>query len=248
MFNMNFRQPELLVYLLVIMLVACSCKHDPFPAPPPGNGDPTDTTNTPIDTGIVNNGKPCHPDTIYYERDVQPLLISNCAHAGCHDNNSAQNGVILTNYNSVINTGDVRAGDLSGSDLFEVITETDPDKRMPPPPNQALGSAEIDIIRKWILQGAQNIKCDECDTTSLTYSGRISDIFQRSCVVCHSGSNPSGGRRLTTYNEVSDALLNSSLLSRIKAESGVPVMPPAGKMDDCSVKQIEVWFNEGMIQ
>lgn len=237
------------LFACLFVFFTYSCKHDPFPAPPPGSGNnPNDTAQNPIDTGQGQNTKPCHPDSIYYERDVQPILSSNCALSGCHDDNSAQKGVILSNYNSVITTGDVRAGNLSGSDLFEVITDSDPDKRMPPPPAQALNSNEIDVIRKWILQGALNLTCDDCDTTNLTYSGKISQIFQSNCVNCHSGSNPNGGRSLTNYSEVSDALLNSNLLKRIRAESGVPVMPPAGKMNECSVKQIEVWFNEGMIQ
>lgn len=237
---------KLFVAVSIVTLVFAfnQCKHDPFPGPPDnGNGN-----QNPIDTVDPNNGKPCDPDTIYFQRDVQPILSANCAYAGCHNSTNAQDGVILSDYNSVINTGDVRAGDLDGSDLYEVITETNPDKVMPPPPNNRLSAANIEIIRKWILQGAQNLTCDDCDTVNLTYSNRIQTIITQNCLSCHGATNPNAGRSLTNYTEVKEAMLNTAMLNRIKGASGVPVMPPAGRMNDCNVRSIEKWFNEGMIE
>lgn len=230
------------VSILALVFTFSMCKHDPFPGPPAdGNGN-----QNPIDTIDPNKGKPCDPDTIYFQRDVQPILSANCAYAGCHNSGSAQNGVILSDYNSVINTGDVRAGDLDGSDLYEVITETDPDKVMPP--TGRMSQSNIDIIRKWILQGAQNLTCDDCDTLNLTYNNRIKTIITQNCVSCHGPTNPNAGRSLTNYTEVKEAMLNTGMLNRIKAASGFPVMPPAGRMNDCNVNSIEIWYANGMIE
>ena len=236
------------VFLLTLVFILSQCEHDPFPAPPGVINNPHDTVQNPVDTNNPQTGKPCHPDTIYYSRDIQPILNANCAYSGCHGQGSSQNGVNLSDYNSVITTGDVRAGNLDGSDLYEVITETDPDKVMPPPPNTRLSAAEVAKIRTWILQGAKNLDCDDCDTANLRYTTNIKAIFEQNCVSCHGATNPTAGLSLTSYTQVKDALLNTNLLQRIKGSSVAPVMPPNRPMIDCNVRSIEKWFNEGMIE
>ncbi|MCF8309705.1 MAG: hypothetical protein K9I68_11910 [Bacteroidales bacterium] len=47
------------------------------------------------------------------------------------------------------------------SEIYERITETEEDDRMPPPPNERLSQEKIDKIRKWIKQGAKNSECDK---------------------------------------------------------------------------------------
>lgn len=106
-------------------------------------------------------GNPCHPDTVYFARDILPLLLSSCAKAGCHDAASAADGVILDSYQNVMQTADVKPFDPDKSDLYEVLVETDPDKIMPRPPLPALSNTQIQTVRKWILQGAKNNRCDE---------------------------------------------------------------------------------------
>lgn len=226
---------------MLIAVLAAACTHDPYPAPPGnGNGDnPGDTTG--------GDTKPCHPDTVYYERDIQPILGSNCAKSGCHGQGSAQDGVDLTSYQSVMQTADVRPGrDPEDSDLYEMITEDDPDKRMPPPPNDPLSREEIDRIAKWIRQGAQNLSCDDCDTADLRYEDPIAGIVEQNCLNCHSGANAQAGRQLDSYENLKDALNNTNLRQRIAGESGVPVMPPNGPMDPCFIESILQWYEEDM--
>ena len=40
---------------------------------------------------------PCDPDTVYFEMDVLPILLSSCGKSGCHDA-TAQDGVRLDSY------------------------------------------------------------------------------------------------------------------------------------------------------
>lgn len=108
----------------------------------------------------IITGNPCHPDTVYFERDVLPLLISSCAYSGCHDVATALDGVILNNYENVMQTADVRPGNPTGSDLYEVLVENNPNKRMPLG-QDPWSSDKIELVRKWILQGAKNLSCDE---------------------------------------------------------------------------------------
>lgn len=108
----------------------------------------------------IITGNPCHPDTVYFNRDVLPLLLSSCAYSGCHDAATALDGVILNNYENVIQTADVRPGNPNGSDLYEVLIEDNPSKRMPLG-QDPWSNDKIELVRKWILQGAKNLSCDE---------------------------------------------------------------------------------------
>jgi hypothetical protein len=134
-------QHALLLIFIFSALLLIMCRHEP------------EFVNT--------NGKPCDPDTVYFERDLLPLLLSSCAKAGCHDAATARDGVILDSYANVIATGDVKPGNPDGSDLYEVLVEDRPEKRMPPPPLPALSNDQIAMVRKWILQGAKNLTCDD---------------------------------------------------------------------------------------
>ncbi|MDT8392714.1 MAG: hypothetical protein RQ761_02645 [Bacteroidales bacterium] len=104
---------KILIALMTVLLVfflIWSCKHEPeeFVGPdPPGPGPPGP------DPPIEN---PCDPDTVYFAKDLLPILQSTCSKPGCHDDISMQDGLRLTDYSSVIQTADIRPGDPGGSD------------------------------------------------------------------------------------------------------------------------------------
>lgn len=64
-------------------------------------------------------------------------------------------GIVLTNdnYNGVVNGVEVEPGDLGGSELWDRVTDPDPDKRMPFGLDP-LTQAQLDIIQDWIIDGA----------------------------------------------------------------------------------------------
>ena len=222
------------VAFILVLISISACKHQPIIV---GNPDPDpDSTNI-----------PCDPDTVYFENDIFPILQASCAYAGCHDAATSQNGVNLTTYFSIIQTGDIKAGNPNGSDLYEVITENDPDKRMPPPPKNPLSAAQTQLIFTWIQQGAKNNKCDDCDTTDVSYAQNIVPLLNQNCVICHSGTNPQAGLSLTNLAEVQGAVTYKNLIQRVRHETGYPVMPPSGvKISDCNIRQLELWIQDGM--
>lgn len=233
--------------LLALFLPAC--KHDPFFT------DITDPDPDPVDTLDPGNttGWPCSPDSAYFETQVLPLLISQCAMSGCHDAASHQEGIILTNYQQVMSTGKVKAFNPGGSDLYEAIMETKPDKRMPRPPAAALTADQKALIRKWIEQGAKNNTCNEnygaCDTTNVTYSGYIAPLMSGTCTGCHSGTNPQGGLRLTTYSEVKASAQSGKLYGAIARLPGYAAMPQGGAaLSSCAVSKVKNWVDAGMPQ
>ncbi|MFM7725701.1 MAG: c-type cytochrome domain-containing protein, partial [Flavobacteriales bacterium] len=113
-------QKSLYLLFLSTALFFTSCKNDPLEfLPPSGNG-----------TGANS----CDPDSAYFENDIAPLLNTNCAKSGCHDPITHAEGIRLNTYANVMNSGIIDPGNPGNSDLIEVITDTDPDKIMPPPP------------------------------------------------------------------------------------------------------------------
>jgi hypothetical protein len=212
-------------------ILIIGCKHDPFP----NDKEPPHEVS-----GL------CDPDTVYFENTILPLLKNKCAMPGCHAGPNPANNVNLTNYNDIINTGDVRAGRPDNSDLYEVITETRPDKRMPPPPYPPLSTDEINMVRIWILQGAKNNKCSDCDTTQVAFLSHIEPLVKSNCYGCHNSNVPSGQLILETYNQVRDAVLQKQLLQIIDYPGGTGRMPPTSPMSDCNLKIFNIWVAEGM--
>ena len=227
-----------------------SCTHDPFLIDDI-DPDPMDTINNPIDTMNIDTTDivtPCDPDLIYFSKDILPILLGSCAISGCHDAATATEGIILDNYVNVVNTAKVKPFDLSDSELYEVITEDDPDKLMPP--TGKLDNAKISLIAQWILEGAKNLECDEeiegCDTENISYSGFVKGIFNTSCIGCHSTSAASGGVILDTYAGVKTVVNNNRLYGAINWDVGFEKMPQGqDKIDDCKISKIKSWIDDG---
>jgi uncharacterized membrane protein len=227
--------------MLALSIFFNACQHEPDDMVEP-DPDPVDTTDN------NNGGIPCDPDTVYFVNTILPLLQSSCGTSGCHDASSAQDGVILTDYASIISTGKVKAFDPFDSEIYEKITESDPEDRMPPPPQNPLTADQINLIYKWIEQGARNNSCEQadCDTVNVTYSATVWPIIQNSCLGCHSGGSPSGGVSLADYSAIAAQAANGNLLGAIRHEQGYSPMPQNGaKLNDCTITQIEKWIENG---
>ena len=222
-----------LVLLVVgIMLILQNCKHEI-----PIRIDNT----TPV---IITQSDTCSPDTVYFVNDVLPIIRSNCAQSGCHDEITHKEGVVLTNYDAIMQTGEVRAGKPSSSKLYEVLNKTGEEK-MPPPP-ASLTAEQKNAIRLWILQGAKNNFCQNtCDTSNVTYSANIWPIMELTCKGCHSGAAPSGGVSITNYTTVKALVDNGKLDGTINHRSGYSAMPPGGSVTNCAKAQIRLWIDAG---
>ncbi|MDG1253186.1 MAG: hypothetical protein P8N56_05850, partial [Schleiferiaceae bacterium] len=226
--------PSFTVLIVIFGLFFSSCTHDPLPRDP-----------NPIDTTAVGS-LICDPDTVYFQQDVLPLIVSSCAMSGCHDAASAQDGVVLTSYAKIMQTGDIKVGEPNNSDLYKALVETNPNKIMPPPP-ASLTAAQIQLIKTWIQQGAQNNSCESgCDTTAYTFSGTIQPMMQTFCVGCHNASSAPAYVVLDQYAGVVAATTNNRLMGAVKHQSGYVAMPPSGNgLTDCQIQQLEKWIAAG---
>jgi hypothetical protein len=240
-----------LVGLVVLMLPAC--QHEPEDPIIPDPMDTMDIDTMDIDTMDMDTmGTPCDSQVVYFNNEILPLLKSNCAKSGCHDAETHQEGIILDSYQNVIASGIITPYDLNESDLFEVITETDPDKVMPEPPNQRLTAEQITLLATWILQGAKDLECDVnaggCDTTNVTYSGFVAPLINTYCKGCHSGPTASGNIVLTSHAGVKTVADNGRLLGAITWAQGYQKMPRnSNKLSDCNIAKIKAWINDGAL-
>lgn len=187
----------------------------------------------------------CDPDTVYFQNAILPLVVSSCATTGCHDQVSHKDGIILTDYASIIKTGEIKPGDPNDSEFFESLTD-DGDDLMPPPPYSPLNSDQIQMIKQWILQGAEDNSCiDGCDTTSVTFSGQIWPMMESYCTGCHSASAPGGGIVIADHADMVALAENGSLMGSIRWESGYAKMPTNQQLSDCSITQLQKWIDDG---
>ncbi|MGF2412177.1 hypothetical protein [Ferruginibacter sp.] len=202
---------------------------------------------TDAQTAIIGGTQTCSTDTVYFQNKVLPLLNSSCAMSGCHDAITREDGVELTSYAKIISTGGVRAGNPAGSDLYKVLNKSGSD-RMPPPPAAAFTQAQKDIVYKWILQGAKNNACNDCDTAVFTYSGAVAPVMTTYCKGCHNPSSLGGGIDVSTYASVKTIAANGKLMGSINHTAGYIAMPQgSSKLSDCRIQQVQKWILSGTL-
>jgi hypothetical protein len=146
-----------------------------------------------------------------------------------------------------MSSGEIEAGDPTEGDIMEVITESDPDKIMPPPPNNPLTPQQINIISNWISEGAKNNSCiGECDTTNVTYALTIAPLLQAKCTGCHNANTTSGGVNLSNHAGAQQQALNGKLLAVVNHEPGNSPMPKGGaKLPACEIDELRIWVSDG---
>ena len=183
-------------------------------------------------------------DSILFDSQVLPMIVSNCSMAGCHDGNGEK--FPLLNYQDI--RSKVKPGKPYKSSLYQVITAQNAiGNPMPPAPYQSLTNNQITIIQLWIMEGARDISSlNYCDSIHVNYSGTIHSIFQTYCISCHSGANPSANLTLTTYDEIKYAMVNKALLDHLQEINGYSLMPQTGPLPSCNIAQIKKWYNDGL--
>lgn len=219
---------------LLIVAGAISCKHEPI------------LPEQIIDDGGVDVLDECHPDSVYFSNQILPLFQSSCAISGCHDAATAEEGIILDSYENILGSGELIPFNPDEGDIYENITETDPDKIMPPPPESPLSQEQIDMVELWILQGAQNNGCEGCDYPNVSFSGTVFPLIQNKCEGCHSGADPDGNTLLTNYDEVKFLVDNDYLIEVMNWETGYEPMPYNGnQLPECEREMIQQWIDDG---
>ncbi len=94
------------------------------------------------------------PQPVSFHFDVNPLLSDRCYTCHGPDQESLEADLRLDRADGIASV--VTAGNPEESELYRRITSSDPDERMPPAESGlSLTPAEIDVLRRWIEQGAE---------------------------------------------------------------------------------------------
>lgn len=99
-------------------------------------------------------------DKIRFDRDIKPILSDRCFHCHGPDNKHREADLRLDQKEAAFAARDghpaLVAGSLEKSAVWERIISDDEFTKMPPPEsNKKLSAQEIDLIKRWIEQGAE---------------------------------------------------------------------------------------------
>ena len=97
---------------------------------------------------------------VQFNRDVRPILSSNCFHCHGPDPKNREAGLRLDEAKSALSPRDgvvaFKPGNLKDSAAWQRIISEDDDLRMPPAHSKKeLTAQDRDVLRRWIEQGAQ---------------------------------------------------------------------------------------------
>ena len=107
-------------------------------------------------------------EPVSFAKDVYPILRDNCF--GCHQPAKQMGGYLMTDYNSLMMAGEsgspaIVPGNSKESYLIHEIAVVDGKAEMPKE-GKPLAEAEIELIRRWIDQGAVNDRSETIPTYS----------------------------------------------------------------------------------
>jgi WD40 repeat protein len=94
---------------------------------------------------------------VSFSKDVAPILVKNCQ--ACHGGQEPKGGFQVLSYNLVLKPGESGSPSITPSkpdesELLALISSTDADTRMPKEAD-ALPAAQIELIKRWIAEGAK---------------------------------------------------------------------------------------------
>lgn len=226
-----------------------------------------------------SGGLPKPGEPIDFTNHVLPILEDRCfsCHQEPYDKNGRtiqpKAGLALNTYELVmkgnLDNTVVTAGDVADSYLHEVLTLDEDDDMFMPPKGGPLTPEQIDIIKRWIEEGAKP-KVGGGDSAptgeGISFHDHIFPILEERCLDCHgepyvkSGRtiHPKAGLALDTYEAVLKGNLDGKIIDRGNHEESTlyvvitldpddsEIMPPKG--DPLSKDEIEMfkqWINEG---
>jgi hypothetical protein len=105
-----------------------------------------------------------------------------------------------------------------------------------------LGSCKKTTITSQSTNVNQN--SNSCsDTINVSYSKQIQPILNTNCVRCHDAET---GQNLTTYQTTLPFAKAGIIEGCITGKPDFILMPPANKMDSCTIQTIQAWIRQGM--
>ncbi len=118
--------------------------------------------------------------TEYFESKVRPLLVKHCYECHSEGENSQKGGLLLDRESGWLDGGDtgksVVAGQPNDSLLVAAVERQDEDSAMPP--KYALEAEEVEILARWIKEGAPG-PAEDMGETEFSQLGDQTVIFEK---------------------------------------------------------------------
>jgi hypothetical protein len=224
-------------------------------------------------------------EPIDFNKHLLPILEAKCndCHAAPYmkgDRKIAPKaGLQLSTYEMVmkgnLNGEVVTAGKPEESYLYEVVTLPTDDEMFMPPKGESMTPDEVDILKRWISEGARETASTEAIAEMpkipnadqpVSYVHHIAPIFAESCLDCHSAPYVKNGRtirpkaalQLDTYELVIKGNLDGTIIEPFKPEvsslynvvtlphDDSEIMPPKGEpLTKEQTDTIKRWILEG---
>ena len=108
-------------------------------------------------------------ENVSYHKQIRPIFQARCQ--GCHQPAKPSGGFVMTVFDRLLQGGEsgevaIKPGDPGASHILAEITPVDGQAAMPKGGEKPLSAAEIELVRLWIAQGAEN---DSPATKAVTY-------------------------------------------------------------------------------
>jgi len=218
-------------------------------------------------------------EPIDFTNHVLPILEDRCfsCHQEPYDKNGRtiqpKAGLALNTYELVmkgnLDATVVTAGDVEDSYLHEVLTLDEDDDMFMPPKGGPLTPEQIDIIKRWIEEGAKpkaGASASADTSAGISFHDHIFPILEERCLDCHGEPyvkngrtiHPKAGLALDTYEAVLKGNLDGEIVTRGNHEESTlyvvitldpddsELMPPKG--DPLTPEEIDLfkkWIDEG---
>ena len=225
-------------------------------------------------------GPPKAGEPIDFTNHVLPILEDRCLN--CHNEPYDKNGrtiqpkagLALNTYELVmkgnLDNTVVTAGDVADSYLHEVLTLDEDDDMFMPPKGGPLTAEQIDIIERWIEEGAKPKGSGGGGVAvagaGISFHDHIFPILEDRCLDCHGEPyvkngrtiHPKAGLALNTYEFVLKGNLDGPIVERGNHEESTlyvvmtldpddsELMPPKGEpLTEDEISLFKQWIDEG---
>ena len=224
-------------------------------------------------------GPPQAGEPIDFTNHVLPILEDRCLN--CHNEPYDKNGrtiqpkagLALNTYELVmkgnLDNTVVTAGDVADSYLHEVLTLDEDDDMFMPPKGGPLTAEQIDIIKRWIEEGAKPKGSGggvAVAGAGISFHDHIFPILEDRCLDCHGEPyvkngrtiHPKAGLALNTYEFVLKGNLDGPIIDRGDHEESTlyvvmtldpddsELMPPKGEpLTEDEISLFKQWIDEG---
>lgn len=97
------------------------------------------------------------PDTVSFSHNIQPILAKNCSKSGCHSGTQPKGNFNLeasVAYDQLLEPGSGYVDTITPK--YSVVYSSLVSTSEPMPPSGKLSQCDIDLIEKWMAQGAKN--------------------------------------------------------------------------------------------